>query len=115
MPYRCAFRSIWYAVFAALLISTGLFLLSLTVFGPNLGMPFGYYGKLNRIVSALDALPRVDVIDVRMNHDISLEDFSVDVLIDGEHRDSVYFPEADSQPIGNMLLQVERWNQGRFQ
>ena len=115
MPQRRAFRPLWYAGVAALFITTALAFLSLTGFGPNLGMPFGYYGKLNRVVSALDALPSVDVVDVRMNRDVSLEDFSVDVLIDGEHRDSVYFPEADSQPIGNMLLQVERWNQGRFQ
>ena len=59
MPRRRAFRPVWYAGVSALLISTGLFLLSFTGFGPNLGMPFGYYGKLNRIVSALDALQEV--------------------------------------------------------
>lgn len=94
-------------------MTTALALLSLTVFGPNLGMPFGYYGKLNRVVSALDALLNVDVVDVRMNRDVSLEEFSVDVLIDGTHRESLYFSEG--QLIGDMLFQVERWNRDRHQ
>ena len=77
-----------------------------TPFGPNFGLPVGYYGKLNRIKSRVDKLPGVKVVGVRGNYDITLEEFSIDVLVHGKHRDSLYFPE---RPMQQLLPIIEKW------
>jgi hypothetical protein len=42
---------------------------------PNVGLPFGYYGKFNRIQRALNACSGVKVIDSWQHRDLILEDF----------------------------------------
>ncbi|HZW08974.1 MAG TPA: hypothetical protein VFF69_03645 [Phycisphaerales bacterium] len=74
--------------------------------GPNLGLPFGYYGKLSRVVSRLESIPGVEVVDVATNHDVTLEDFLVVVSIHGTRRASIEFPDADA-PV--LLRIVHDW------
>jgi hypothetical protein len=42
---------------------------------PNIGLPFGYYGKFNRIQGVLNACSAIKVIDSWQHRDLSLEDF----------------------------------------
>ncbi len=95
-------------VVTLLLLAVAIFMVALlfTPFGPNLGLPVGYYGKLNRIKSRVDKLPGVTVVGVRANYDITLEEFSVDVLVHGEYRDSLYFPE---RPTQQLVLIIQNW------
>jgi len=90
------------------LLAIAIFMVALpfTGFGPNLGLPVGYYGKLNRIKSRVDKLPGVTVVGVRWNHDITLEEFSIDVLVHGKHRDSLYFPDLPTQQL---VLNIQNW------
>ncbi|HWB19250.1 MAG TPA: hypothetical protein VG711_03035 [Phycisphaerales bacterium] len=59
-----------------------------------LGIPYGYSGELNRIKSKVAAIPGVTITDVRANYDTTLEEFTIDVLIDGHINASVYFPDC---------------------
>lgn len=63
-------------------------------FLPNLGLPFGYWGEHNRTVSGLRNLKNVMITGTRINLDITLEEFSVDMKVDGIEKVSLYFPEA---------------------
>lgn len=63
-------------------------------FLPNLGLKFGYWGELNRIVAKLNALGNVVVEGTRVNRDTSLEEFTVDLKVDGRTGISIYFPES---------------------
>lgn len=91
-----------------LLLAVAIFMVVsiFTPFGPNFGLPIGYYRKLNRIRSRVDKLPGVTVVGVRVNYDITLEDFSIDVLVHGQHRDSLYFPD---RPTQQLVLIIQNW------
>jgi len=65
-------------------------------FLPNLGLKFGYWGELNRTVAGLRTIPGVQVVNTRINPDITLEEFSVDMNVDGITGISLYFPESSS-------------------
>ena len=97
-----------FIVRCAMLLAVAIFLVvsTFTPFCLNLGLPVGYYGKLNRIKSRVDKLPGVKVVGVRVNYDITLEEFSIDVLVHGKHRDSLYFPE---RPMQQLLPLIEKW------
>lgn len=63
-------------------------------FLPNMGLKFGYWGELDRTVAGLRAIPGVQVVDTKINPDITLEEFSVDMTVDGIAGISLYFPES---------------------
>lgn len=48
---------------------------------PNVGLPFGYYGKLNAVKTAIEELPDTEIIDVGLHEDVTLEDFWVAVRL----------------------------------
>lgn len=73
---------------------------------PNLGLPFGYYGQMNRIVAAMERIPDVDVVGVRGNYDITLEEFSVDLRIAGELGHAVYFSDV---PYHDRVAAMKEW------
>ncbi len=62
----------------------------------NVGLPFGYYAELNKVRARLRALPNVTIRGVRENHDITLEDFTVDITVDDRYDVSLYFSEPPS-------------------
>lgn len=59
----------------------------------NIGLPFGYYGELNRMKGRLARVPNVRIDAVRCNRDVTLEEVTFDITIDGQHRASLYFHE----------------------
>lgn len=79
--------------------------------GPNPGMPFGYYGKLNRVLDRWESLPGVHVRNALVNRDVHLEDFTVELLVHGSHRTSLEFPDA---PAEALLAIVDRWAQNEL-
>jgi hypothetical protein len=52
---------------------------------PNVGLPFGYYGELNRVMSRLRRIPNVEVLWVGVNYDVTVEEITIDMRIDGEY------------------------------
>jgi len=57
------------AVPVALFVLTAVWYLQ-----PNIGLPFGYYGRLNRTVSAIERVPGLTVQEARGNQDVTLEE-----------------------------------------
>ena len=47
--------------------------------GPNLGLPFGYYGQFNRVLARVEANPELEVIQTKLHRDLALEDFYITV------------------------------------
>jgi hypothetical protein len=70
---------------------------------PNVGLPGGYYGNLNRARARLRGLANVEILGVRENHDLTLEDFTIDLRIDGRYRVSLFFPNAETQKSWQLL------------
>jgi hypothetical protein len=62
--------------------------------GPNLGMPWGYYGDLNRTKSRLEAIDGVSVESEHGNYDLSVESFWFEVVVDDVHHTQLFFPEG---------------------
>lgn len=81
-------------------------LLALVGLGPNLGLPFGYYGGCNRVVARLGGMPGVEVVEVRMHKDTTLEDFWVTLEVGGGHRVELEFLDNDR---GLWLDKAARW------
>jgi hypothetical protein len=42
----------------------------------NFGLPFGYYGELNRLTGALESLPGISIERVSYNPDLALEEIA---------------------------------------
>jgi hypothetical protein len=83
-----------------------LLLSSLSIFGPNLGLPVGYYGELNRTKWRVSSISGVRIEAVRVNYDITVEEFTIDVVIDNVHRASLYIPDVS---LPKRLLIVDQW------
>jgi hypothetical protein len=49
-------------------------------FGPNIGLPFGYYAELNFALADLRR-PGVAIVKIHLHRDISLEDFTIDTTV----------------------------------
>lgn len=77
-------------------------------FGPNLGLPFGYYGKFNRVLSHVEANPDLEVVQTTLHRDLSLEDFYITVRTQDGHEVRLQFEEAHKRPLGNLLQELER-------
>jgi len=63
-------------------------------FLPNLGVPFGYYGDLNRTAAKLKRIQNVQIKGVRCNLDLTLEDFTFDLQVADEFDVSLFFHES---------------------
>lgn len=99
----------WLAALVVLLAAAAcLFVSPLSGLLPNVGLPFGYYGKLNRVRARLQSLPNVEIVRIRGNYDITLEDFTFDLRIDGKHAVSLYFREAPANPTWELFDDAER-------
>lgn len=93
------FKLKWSAAVVVLLAVTAcMFVSPLSGILPDVGLPFGYYGKLNRVKARLRNLPNVEILGVRGNYDLTLEDFTLDLRIDGRQLASLYFREAPTTP-----------------
>ena len=74
----------WLVVVVVLAVAC-LLVSPLSMLLPNLGLPFGYYGKLNKVRDRLQSMSNVEIVGVRGNYDVTLEDFTFDLRIDGKH------------------------------
>lgn len=51
------------------------------LFMPNLGLPFGYYGRYNRTVWAIEGVPGVTLGQANANHDVTIEEILVSLRL----------------------------------
>ena len=89
----------------------GAVLLGVCVFtgvGPNLGLPFGYYGKLNQVVARIEANPGVEIVQTLLHRDLTLEDFSITVRRGDEPEIDLDFGGASETPISELFEALEQ-------
>ena len=75
--------------------------------GPNLGFPFGYYGKLNRVLSHIEDNTALEVIETTLHRDIELEDFYIMVRTQEGSEISLQFEEAHTRTINDLLKELK--------
>jgi hypothetical protein len=59
----------------------------------NPGLPTGYWGQFNRARALIRDVDDVDIVNVRLNRDITLEDFTFDLVVKGTIRASLGYHE----------------------
>ena len=64
---------------------------------PNYGLESGYYGQFNRVKHVIESMPNIVIKDYIQHKDVSLEDFSFILLVDGIKEVEVRFWEDSSQ------------------
>ncbi len=90
-------------------LSILLFLaIDLIGFGPNLGFPFGYYGRLNQILARIESNPDLEVRQVDLHHDITLEDFYITVRTPTGGDVRLRFEGASDRPFGELLQELKK-------
>jgi hypothetical protein len=75
---------------------------------PNFGIPFGYFGKLNRVLSYLRSCPAVTVLDVGQHQDLTLEDFWVTVRLPDGSTAELDFSNANIRPFSELRTVLEQ-------
>ena len=102
-------RKIWFGI-AMLTASLPILFLSadLIGYGPNVGLPFGYYGRLNRVLARIEANPELEVRRVDLHRDVTLEDFYITVRTptDGDVR--LVFEGAEDRPFSELLQELKK-------
>ena len=76
--------------------------------GPNLGLPFGYYGKLNQVMARIETNPGVEIVQTLLNKDVTLEDFSLTVRRGDEPAIDLDFGGASESSISELFEELER-------
>ena len=91
-------------------LSTILTLLGLDYMGcgPNLGVPYGYYGRLNRILTRIQENPEIEVLRTTLHHDLSLEDFYISVRMPDDRNVRLRFENADTKPFSELAEELKR-------
>ena len=77
-------------------------------FGPNLGLPFGYYGRFNRILARIEANPDLEVRRVDLHRDSTLEDFYITVRTPTDGEVLLRFEGASDRPFGELLQELKK-------
>ena len=76
--------------------------------GPNLGLPFGYFGRFNRILARIQASPDIEVIRTTLHRDMALEDFYITVRTQDEREVRLRFEEAHTRPTSDLLQELKK-------
>ncbi len=76
--------------------------------GPNLGLPFGYYGRFNRILARIEANPELEVTRVDLHRDATLEDFYITVRTPADGDVRLQFEGAAERPFDELLRELEK-------
>ena len=76
--------------------------------GPNLGLPFGYYGQFNRVLARVEANPELEVIRTTLHRDMALEDFYITVRTQDEREVRLRFEEAHTRPLSDLLQELKK-------
>ena len=82
--------------------------LSAIGFGPNLGLPFGYYGKFNQVLGQIEGNPELEVIRTTLHQDITLEDFYITVQTQDGREVRLRFEEAHTRPLSDLLQELKK-------
>jgi hypothetical protein len=77
-------------------------------FGPNLGLPVGYHGRLNRILSRIETNPTLEITEVRLHRDTTLEDFYIVVRTDEAKEVELTFEGAAERPFDELLRELAK-------
>ncbi len=67
-------------------------------FHPNVGLPFGYYARLNRVKSRIKEIPHAQILHLSCNYDLTIEEIDVRILIDTQYEVTLSFPQAPFDP-----------------
>lgn len=108
-PY--SLRSRLTLLLASCAFVAGAVLLGVCVFtgvGPNLGLPFGYYGKLNQVVARIETNPGVEIVQTLLHRDVTLEDFSITVRRYGGPEIELEFGGASEASISELFEKLEQ-------
>ena len=76
--------------------------------GPNLGLPFGYYGQFNRVLAHIEADTELEVIRTTLHQDTTLEDFYITVRTQDERELRLRFEEAHTRPLSDLLQELKK-------
>ncbi|MDC0311601.1 hypothetical protein OAM04_00085 [bacterium] len=76
--------------------------------GPNLGLPFGYYGQFNQVLARVEANPELEVIRTTLHRDMALEDFYITVRTQDEREVRLRFEEAHTRPLSDLLQELKK-------
>ena len=76
--------------------------------GPNLGLPFGYYGQFNQVLSRVEANPELEVVKTTLHRDAALEDFYITVRTQDEREVRLRFEEAHTRPFSELLQELKK-------
>jgi hypothetical protein len=76
--------------------------------GPNLGLPFGYYGQFNRVLARVEAKPELEVIRTTLHRDMALEDFYITVRTQDEREVRLRFEEAHTRSLSDLLQELKK-------
>ena len=76
--------------------------------GPNLGLPFGYYGRFNQINARIEANPELEVVRTTLHRDTALEDFYITVRTEDEREVRLRFEEAHTRPFSELLQELKK-------
>lgn len=76
--------------------------------GPNLGLPFGYFGKFNRITAEIESRPGVEIVDVALHRDLTLEDFWITVRLPDGQEVELAFPNANVRSFQDLAQELGR-------
>lgn len=82
--------------------------LSAIGFGPNLGLPFGYYGKFNRVLGQIEGNPELEVIRTTLHRDMELEDFYITVRTQDEREVRLRFEKAHTRQLTDLLQELKK-------
>ena len=103
MKFLCGFNIPIFS-FSILLIGA----LDRTGIGRNLGLPFGYYGKLNNVLARVEANPVLEVIRTTLHRDKELEDFYITVRTQDERDMCLRFEEAQTRSLSELIQELEK-------
>ena len=76
--------------------------------GPNLGLPFGYYGKFNQVLARVEGNPELEVIRTTLHRDSALEDFYISVRTQDKREVRLRFEEAHTRQLSDLLQELEK-------
>ena len=74
----------------------------------DLGLPFGYYGKVNRILGRISDCPHLEVVFVARHKDLTLEDFWVTVRDSDGVETELAFPNANMRCVPDLAEELRR-------
>ena len=103
-------RKLWLGL-ATLVASLSILLLTALDrigIGPNLGLPFGYYGQFNRVLARVEANPELEIIRTTLHRDMALEDFYITVRTQDEREVRLRFETADTRQLSDLYQELKK-------